>query len=204
MFDSPERVQLGADPVLGARPARRTATLARQVARESIVLLKNDRNTLPLRKNLGTIAVIGPNADQWRMLLGNYNGIPKSPVTPLRGIREAVASSGTRVLYARGSDLADGFPVLSSMPSTVLRTPDGKPGLRAEYFASKAMDGAPVFTATDTTVEADWAEAAPRPEMNANDFGVRWIGDLHAPRHRHVPARRHRHDAGRSSSSTTA
>jgi beta-glucosidase len=175
MFDSPERVRWAQIPfsVLD-QPTHRE--LARQVARESIVLLKNDRNTLPLRKNLGTVAVIGPNADQWRMLLGNYNGIPKAPVTPLRGIREALASRGTRVLYALGSDLAEGFPVLSTAPSSVLRTPEGQPGLKAEYFASKAMEGTPVFTATDTVVEADWSEAAPRPEMNNNDFGVRWSG----------------------------
>src|SRR5439155_16272699 len=60
---------------------------------------------LPLRKNLRTIAVIGPNADQAEMLLGNYNGTPTDSITPLRGIREAVGS-GMRVLYARGSDLA--------------------------------------------------------------------------------------------------
>jgi beta-glucosidase len=175
MFDSPARVRWAQTPfsVLD-RPAHRE--VARQVARESIVLLKNDRNTLPLRKDLRTIAVIGPNANQWRMLLGNYNGIPKAPITPLRGIRDALAANGTRVVYALGSDLAEGFPVLSSMTSTVLRTSDGKPGLRAEYFASRAMDGTPVYTATDTVVEADWAEAAPRPEMNANDFGVRWSG----------------------------
>jgi beta-glucosidase len=175
MFDAPERVRWAQIPfsVLD-QPAHRE--LARQVARESIVLLKNERNTLPLRKDLRTIAVIGPNADQWRMLLGNYNGIPKLPVTPLLGIRDALQNSSTRVVYALGSDLAEGFPVLSSMPSTVLRTPDDKPGLRAEYFASKAMDGAPVYSAADTVVEADWAEAAPRPDLNANDFGVRWSG----------------------------
>ncbi|HKH94008.1 MAG TPA: glycoside hydrolase family 3 C-terminal domain-containing protein [Gemmatimonadaceae bacterium] len=175
MFDSPDRVRWAQIPfsVLD-QPAHRE--LARQVARESIVLLKNDRNTLPLRKNLGTIAVIGPNADQWRMLLGNYNGIPKAPVTPLRGIRDALAANGTRVVYALGSDLAEGFPVLSSMTSTVLRTPDDKPGLRAEYFAGRTFSGTPAFTGTDSVVEADWAEAAPRPEMNGNDFAVRWSG----------------------------
>ena len=180
MFDSPERVKWARIPfsVLD-EPAHRE--LARQVARESIVLLKNENNTLPLRKNAGTIAVIGPNADQWRMLLGNYNGIPKSPVTPLRGIRDAVSASGARVIYALGSDLAEGFPVLSTAPSTVLRTPDGQPGLRAEYFASRAMSGTPAFTATDTVVEADWAEAAPRSDMNADDFGVRWSGTFTPP-----------------------
>jgi len=180
MFDAPEKVRWAQIPfsVLD-QPAHRE--LARQVARESIVLLKNDRNTLPLRKDLGTIAVIGPNADQWRMLLGNYNGIPKAPVTPLRGIRDLVAGTSTRVLYALGSDLAESFPVLSTAPSSVLRTPDGQPGLRAEYFASRTMNGTPAFTATDTVVEADWAEAAPRPDMNANDFGVRWSGTFTPP-----------------------
>ena len=180
MFDAPEKVRWAQIPfsVLD-QPAHRE--LARQVARESIVLLKNDRNTLPLRKDLGTIAVIGPNADQWRMLLGNYNGIPKAPITPLRGIRDAMAGKSTRVLYALGSDLAESFPVLSTAPSSVLRTPDGQPGLHAEYFAGRAMSGTPAFTATDTVVEADWAEAAPRPDMNGNDFGVRWSGTFTPP-----------------------
>ncbi len=103
MFDPPERVRWAQIPISALdQPAHRA--LARQVARESIVLLKNAGGLLPLRKDLGTIAVIGPNADDWRMLLGNYNGSPADPVTPLRGIREAV-SRGTRVLYARGSDL---------------------------------------------------------------------------------------------------
>ena len=108
MFDSPDRVRWAqiAYGVLD-RPTHRE--LARRVARESIVLLKNAGGVLPLRKDLATLAVLGPNADQWRMLLGNYNGMPADPVSPLRGIREAVGR-GTRVLYARGADLADGFP----------------------------------------------------------------------------------------------
>jgi beta-glucosidase len=180
MFDAPQHVRWAQIPfsVLD-QPAHRE--LARQVARESIVLLKNDHNTLPLRKDLRTIAVIGPNANQWRMLLGNYNGIPKDPVTPLRGISDAVKPNGGRVVYALGSDLAEGFPVLATAPSSVLRTPDGQPGLRAEYFASKSITGTPAFTATDSVVEADWAEAAPRPDMNGNDFGVRWSGTFTPP-----------------------
>src|SRR5438876_6720624 len=103
MFDPPERVRWAQIPIsVLDQPAHRA--LARQVARESIVLLKNAGSLLPLHKALGTIAVIGPNADDWRMLLGNYEGQPADPITPLRGIREAV-SGNTRVLYARGSDL---------------------------------------------------------------------------------------------------
>ena len=179
MFDPPDMVRWARTPfsVLDQASHR---TLARQVARESMVLLKNERGTLPLRKDLGTIAVIGPNADQWHMLLGNYNGIPSDPVTPLRGIREAV-SRRTRVLYARGADLADGAPVLETIPSSVLRTGAGGRGLRAEYFGRRTLEGEPLFTATDTTVDADWHEAAPRQTMNPNDFGVRWSGTIRPP-----------------------
>ena len=102
MFDPPERVRWARIPISGLdQPAHRA--LARQVARESIVLLKNAGGVLPLRKDIGTIAVIGPNCDDRRVLLGNYEGAPADSITPLRGIREAV-SRGTRVLYARGSD----------------------------------------------------------------------------------------------------
>ena len=108
MFDPPDSVRWARIPAAVLdQPAHRE--LARQAARESIVLLKNAGGLLPLRKDLGTLAVIGPNADEWRILLGNYNGLPADPVTPLRGIREAVGN-GTRVLYARGAQLAEGLP----------------------------------------------------------------------------------------------
>ena len=176
MFDAPEHVRWAATPFSELdSPAHRA--LARDMARESMVLLKNDRNVLPLRKDLGTIAVIGPNADQWRMLLGNYNGIPADPVTPLRGIREAV-SAKTRVLYAVGSDLAENFPVYEVVPSAVLRTADGKPGLRAEYYGTRDFAGSPRFTATDSTLNADWHDKAPRADMDPDNFGVRWTGEI--------------------------
>jgi beta-glucosidase len=179
MFDSADKVRWAKIPfTVVDQPANRE--LAAKVARESMVLLKNERGTLPLKKNLGTIAVIGPNSDQWRMLLGNYNGEPADAVTPLRGIRDAVSKS-TRVLYARGADLADGFPVLDVVQSNVLRTPDGESGLRAEYFSSREMNGAPLFTRTDATVDANWTDKAPRQDMDADNFGVRWSGTITPP-----------------------
>ncbi len=180
MFDPPDSVRWARTPfsVLD-QPANRA--LALQAARESMVLLKNRGNVLPLRNNIGTIAVIGPNADQWRMLLGNYNGIPADPVTPLRGIREA-AAPGTRVLYARGSDLVDSFPVPDAMPSAVLQAADGRPGLDVAYYASRTMTGDPLFRGVDTTLNANWHEGAPRADMNVDDFGVRWTGTLRVPR----------------------
>ena len=176
MFDPPAAVRWAQIPIsVLDQPSHRA--LALQVARESMVLLKNARNLLPLRRDLGTVAVIGPNADQWRMLLGNYNGIPADPVTPLRGIREAVAPR-TRVLYALGSDLADGFPVLDPVPARVLANARGRSGLDVAFFASRTMTGAPLFQRTDSTLDAHWGEGAPRADMNVDDFGVRWTGTL--------------------------
>ena len=177
MFDSDQLVRWARIPfsVLD-QPANRE--VAHQVARESMVLLKNAGNVLPLLKSYGTLAVIGPNADEPRMLLGNYNGEPADPITPLRGIREAVTRS-TRVLYAPGSDLADGFPVLSKVMPAMLTRPDGKPGVNVDYFASSTLQGAPLFSAVDSAVDANWEYGAPRADMNPDDFGVRWTTVLH-------------------------
>src|SRR5947209_11016182 len=92
--------------------------LALEAARESVVLLKNENNTLPLRKGLKGIAVIGPNADEVPVLLGNYNGQPSRATTPLAGIRQRV-SPQTKVLYATGTTLTDVSVV--PVPASALR-----------------------------------------------------------------------------------
>lgn len=79
--------------------------LALEAARKSIVLLKNEHNLLPLKKDLKSIAVIGANADDEEILWGNYNGTPAATVTPLRGLKEKLPN--TEILYARGAELAN-------------------------------------------------------------------------------------------------
>jgi beta-glucosidase len=108
MFDPPEMVKYAQIPY-GENDSRAHRELALETARKSIVLLKNDGNLLPLGKSLKTIAVIGPNADDPRVLVGNYAGVAGEPVTPLEGIRRKVGP-GVRVLYARGSELAANMP----------------------------------------------------------------------------------------------
>ncbi|MHA1649089.1 MAG: glycoside hydrolase family 3 C-terminal domain-containing protein [Candidatus Helarchaeota archaeon] len=103
MFDPPEKVPYASIPYdVNNCPAHRQMAL--QVARESIVLLKNKDGFLPLDKNIKTIAVIGPNAHSRKVLLGNYNGIPSKSVTPLEGIKAKVSSS-TKVLYTKGCNV---------------------------------------------------------------------------------------------------
>ncbi len=99
MFDPPEQVAYAQVPyTVNDAPEHRA--LALQVARESLVLLKNEDHFLPLAKS-NRIAVIGPNANDPEILLGNYNGTPSSSVTPLDGIRAKV-NKGTEVTFAPG------------------------------------------------------------------------------------------------------
>ncbi|MFL7808469.1 MAG: glycoside hydrolase family 3 C-terminal domain-containing protein, partial [Anaerolineae bacterium] len=90
MFDPPEQVPYAQIPYSVVDSAAHRA-LAEQVARESIVLLKNEDGLLPLSTEIASIAVIGPNADQAAALLGNYNGTPAKAITPLQGIRDILA-----------------------------------------------------------------------------------------------------------------
>jgi beta-glucosidase len=104
LFDDPYVDPDLAERVVGCEPHR---TLALEAARESITLLKNEGNLLPLNpKQLKTIAVIGPNAD--RVLLGGYSGVPKQFVTVLDGIRAKVGDR-VKVVYSEGCKItADG------------------------------------------------------------------------------------------------
>jgi beta-glucosidase len=100
MFDPPERVPYASIPY-EVNDSERHAVLALVAARESLVLLKNRDGVLPLSRDLENIAVIGPNANDRGVLVGNYHGTPSQPVTPLDGIRAAV-SRKTRIWYAEG------------------------------------------------------------------------------------------------------
>ncbi|PYI55126.1 glycoside hydrolase family 3 C-terminal domain-containing protein [Paenibacillus flagellatus] len=102
-FDPDERVPYASIPyeVVDSEEHR---ALNVQAARESIVLLKNENGLLPLSPGLRSIAVIGPNADDRDVLMGNYHGTASKPVTLVEGVRAAV-SPATRVYYAKGCDL---------------------------------------------------------------------------------------------------
>jgi beta-glucosidase len=168
LFDPPELVPYAKIPFSeNDSPAHRS--LALEAARESIVLLKDEGGTLPLRKDIKSLAIIGPNADNVQVLLGNYNGQPSRATTPLEGIRRHV-SPQTKVLYAQGTTLADfsGVPI----PPSALR------GLKAEFFANRKLEGPPVLTRDEEAVNFDWGMNGPAPSVPADDFSARWTGKL--------------------------
>lgn len=150
--------------------------LAAEAARKSMVLLKNENQTLPLSKSLGKVAVIGPNANQWLMLLGNYNGVPSSAVTPLQGIQEKLPNS--EVIFAQGCELAAGMPMFYTIPDEVLFTPEGHPGLQVDYFNNNTLDGEVLYSEVVPNLDANWNDKAPREDMDDDNFGVRWSGEI--------------------------
>ena len=102
MFDPPSRVPYSKIPYsVVDSPEHRQ--LALKTAQESVVLLKNHDHLLPLKKDVKTIAIIGPNADNTDVLLGNYHGTPSKAVTALEGVQAKVGPD-TRVLFAQGCD----------------------------------------------------------------------------------------------------
>jgi len=105
MFDPPAKVRWTSIPFAVNDCAKHRA-LSRQAARESMVLLKNKGGTLPLRKDLKKILVVGPNANDIDVLVGNYNGTPSHPRTALDGITAAV-SRGTAVSFRMGCGIVN-------------------------------------------------------------------------------------------------
>ncbi|MCY1722133.1 glycoside hydrolase family 3 C-terminal domain-containing protein [Prolixibacteraceae bacterium Z1-6] len=178
MFDSEKDVAYAQIP-FSVNTSAENDKLALEAARKSIVLLKNEDNILPLSKDIKKLAVIGPNADNWESLVGNYNGIAKNPVTVYEGLKNKLKN--TKVLYAEGSHLAEGVSNLYAIPSKYLMTADGKQGVVGEYFNTAKLEGEPVFTRIDKDINFYWESDAPAPELNDDDFSVRWTGYIVPP-----------------------
>ncbi len=127
MLDPPEIVPYAniLDSEIDSEPHR---ALALQAARESIVLLKNS-GVLPLSSDVKNIAVVGPLAESTRVLHGNYSGTASRATSALDGIRRQFASA--QVTYTPGMNFLREEELI---PSTVLSTADGQPGLEGRIF----------------------------------------------------------------------
>jgi len=152
--------------------------LARQIAREAIVLLKNKGGILPLDKNkISSVAVIGPNGAVCQ--LGGYTGAFSHVVSPLQGIINKLDSS--RVKFVKGTDMKITLPVI---PSEYLIPAGGKPGehgLKGEYFNQVDCQGELVLVRNDSLIDFNFGRGAPVPELPIDYFSVRWTGKLIAP-----------------------
>lgn len=176
MFDSDDEVAFAKIP-FSIVCSDANNTLARKAAQESIVLLKNKENILPLSKSsIKKIAVIGPNADNWESLLGNYHGTPKNPVTFLNGIKNKVEPT-IEVVYAEGSHLSNEALNLKPIQSVFLQTKDGKQGLSAYYYNNTKWEGKPVIERIDDNIDFSWQHDPISIDLIDN-FSVLWKGYL--------------------------
>ena len=115
--------------------------LALKMARESMTLLQNKNNILPLKKSVKKIAVVGPNADNEQMLWGNYNGVPIQTVTILDGIKTKVPDS--KIVYDKACDLVEDKTIESYFSKCSI---DGKAGFKATYWNNPDFSGDIVTT----------------------------------------------------------
>jgi len=153
-------------------------SLARDAAREAIVLLKNDRSVLPLSK-AGSVAVIGVDAEEAR--LGGYSGPGNQKVSILDGIRRAMGASAT-VRYAAGPGRA--IREFDVIPASQLSSgPSGQTtrGLAGEYFDNPQLQGAPSLTRTDTRMDFRWTLNSPGRGIPFDWYSVRWTGTVTIP-----------------------
>jgi beta-glucosidase len=167
LFEHPY-VNVDSAAMLNGSAAHRA--LALEAARASIVLLKNERNVLPLAKAIRSIAVIGPDATEAR--LGGYSGPGNNVVSILDGLKTKLGQD--RVRYARGVSRADtSYAVIPAGQFTG--------GLRGEYFANNTLSGAPTVTRTDANIDFRWTLNSPARGLPFDWYSARWTGTLTVP-----------------------
>jgi beta-glucosidase len=172
LFDPPEMVPYALTPDAEIDSEAHRA-LALKTARESIVLLKNN-GVLPLGPAVRKIAVFGPLAESTLVLHGNYSGTASRATTALEGIRKQFA----QVTFLPGMNFLR-EPV--AVPTEVLSTDDGQPGLKAEYFSGSNFAVPPQVVRVDKMVDLQLSHPDPSaltPPSGMKDFSVRWTGVL--------------------------
>jgi len=150
--------------------------LARQAARESIVLLKNEGFVLPLKNGLKSIAVIGPDAVECR--LGGYSGPGILKTSVLEGLK-AQLPDGCIVNYSKGVERE--FKEFVTVPPENLHCVfDGKSlnGLSAEYYDNMTLSGEPVSKKVDKNIDFSWTLYPPDPKLASDCYSARWKGKI--------------------------
>ena len=153
--------------------------LAKKAALKSMVLLKNENNTLPLLKTITSVAVIGLDATEAR--LGGYSGPGNVKVNILDGIKNKLGPS-VNIEYAAGCGRHS--PEWVAVPSADLfTTVNGRTlnGLLGEYFNNIQLSGKPVVTRVDNEMNFGWTLYSPHPDINYDFYSVKWTGKIKSP-----------------------
>lgn len=176
MFDPEDQVPYSRIPmsVVGSPEHLK---LSQEAAEKSLVLLKNS-GILPL-KNISKVALIGPNANNFDILIGNYNGDPISPVTPLKAFRDRLGEKN--VFYTPGCPIVPGaftdFDLVGPENFYHQEKTSFVQGLKADYFTDTAMAAVPKISRIDKNIDFNW-ELSPINKLVDESFAVRWSGYL--------------------------
>jgi len=173
MFDPPEAVPYAKIDEKELDTAEHRA-LARVLANESMVLLKND-GTLPLKQGPLKIALVGPLADQTKYLLGNYNGVPTHTVSVVEGLRAEFPDA--QISFVPGTQFLrnDG----DAVPASAFTTSEGQPGLKLEFGTGAIFGGKPTVLATRAVSAVDLkADDVPSEAKGKYPLRVEWTGFL--------------------------
>jgi len=169
-MDDPSLVEWSKIPY-SAMSTKASAQVALDMARQTIVLLQNKNNILPLQKGKEKIAVIGPNADNVPMMWGNYNGTPNHTVTILDGIK----AKQKQLVYIPGCDLTYD-KVMESHLAIECVAPDGKKGLKGTFWNNTEMQGK-AFTTEYYTKPVNVTTAGMHvfaPNLPIEDFSAKY------------------------------
>ncbi len=154
--------------------------VAKQAALESMVLLKNNAQTLPLSKQLHSVAVIGTDAVEAR--LGGYSGPGNQPVSILEGIKNKIGNS-CQINYSPGCGRESAsFVTVASEYLKYVENGEQSSGLRGDYFNNITLEGAPALSRVDPKIDYRWTLFSPdQNKINYDFYSARWTGQLIAP-----------------------
>lgn len=156
--------------------------LAREIAENGAVLLKNANHLLPLDKKAHKkIALVGPQADV--AVLGDYSNsaVKEHTVSLCEGIQKLLSDAGseTELIYEKGCNILGDD--IKPMNHWWMRSEDGSDGFTARYYNDSEIQGEPVLTRLDQTINFNWIYTKPHQDVDATQFCVLWTGTLIPP-----------------------
>lgn len=150
-----------------------------EMAKQAMVLLKNENVTLPFSKNIKSIAVLGPLADN--LMLGNYAPWGIKTVSILQGLKDKLGNK-VQLNVEKGVELTQlALPSITSDYLSFMDNGKETKGLKAEYFNNMKLEGKPAVVRIDESIDFEWGEGLPHPFINTDKFSVRWTGKLKSP-----------------------
>lgn len=179
LFDEPYVREGWAEEVNHSKAHRE---LNEEMARESFVLLKNEKHILPLDKSkLKSIALIGKDADAGR--LGGYSGPGTDIITILSGLKTYLKGSGVHINHSPGVDIHhDDFVTVPDNYLSCKHNGKTEKGLLGEYYANSAFSGAPAYSQVNSRLSFAWTLFSPdEKKLPYDSYSIRWTGNITSP-----------------------